>query len=257
MDKKIIKNRKGQNMAVVVDAASEQKGLAFVMHGNASNKDLEQIKTFAQVFRDKGYTAIRFDTTNSSGESDGKLEDATFTNYYEDLEDVISWASKQSFYQEPFILCGHSVGSMCVAYFAEKHPEKVKALAPISTVVSGKLSEQTEEFKAIAKEWEEKGVREWASESMPGVTKRLKWQHVTDKRKYDLLPEVNKLTMPVLMIVGEQDDVTPPEHQKIFYEKLPGKKELHVIKGAALPYISQEHLAEVRQIMRRWVEKIT
>ncbi len=256
MKKEFIKNRKGQNMAVVVDEAPKQKGLAFVMHGNASNKDLEQIKTFAQVFIDKGYTAIRFDTTNSSGESDGKLEDATFTNYYEDLEDVIDWASKQSFYEEPFILCGHSVGSMCIAYFAEKHPEKVKALAPISTVVSGKLSEQTEEFKTIAKDWEEKGVREWASGTMPGVIKRLKWTHVTDKRKYDILPEAYKLTMPVLMVVGDQDDVTPLDQQKMLYEKLPGKKELHVIKGSGHAFIKQKHLGEIREIMGKWAKGI-
>lgn len=256
MEKIIIKNRKGEKIAVVVDAAEQPKGLAFVMHGNASNKDLEQIKIFAQVFKDKGYTAIRFDTTNSSGESDGKPEDATFTNYYEDLEDVINWASQQSFYCEPFILAGHSLGSMCVAYFAEKYPEKVKALAPISTVVSGKLMEETAEHKAIAKEWEEKGVREWPSLSRPGVMKRLKWQHVVDKRKYDLLPEAYKLTMPVLMIVGELDEVTPLEQQKMLYEKLPGKKELHVIKGAAHPFISQDHLAEVSGIMGRWVETL-
>lgn len=256
MEKLFIKNRKGQKMAVVVDEAPKQKGLAFVMHGNASNKDLEQIKTFARAFLDKGYTVVRFDTTNSSGESDGKLEDATLTNYYEDLEDVISWASKQSFYEQTFILCGHSLGGMAVALFAEKYPEKVKALALISTVVSGELSEQTQEFKEIGRAWEEKGIREWPSVSMPGMMKRLKWNHVLDKRNYDLLPEAYKLTMPVLLIVGELDNVTPLENQKIFYEKLPGEKELHIIKGSSHAFVKQEHLDEIKEITGRWVEKI-
>lgn len=239
-----------------MDETPKQKGLAFVMHGNASNKDLEQIKTFASVFSDKGYTVVRFDTTNSSGESDGKLEDATLTNYYEDLEDVINWASKQSFYEEPFILCGHSLGGMAVALFAEKYPEKVKALAPISMAISGKLSEQTQEFKEIGLAWEEKGIREWPSVSMPGMMKRLKWNHVLDKRKYDLLPEAYKLTMPVLMIVGELDNVTPLEHQKIFYEKLPDEKELHIIKGSGHAFVKQEHFDEIRKVMGRWIERL-
>ncbi|MDD4271297.1 MAG: alpha/beta hydrolase [Patescibacteria group bacterium] len=243
-------------MAVVIEEADNPKGLAFVMHGNASNKDLVQIKTFARVFLDNGYTVVRFDTTNSSGESDGQLEDATLTNYYEDLEDVISWASRQSFYKEPFILCGHSLGGMAVALFAEKYPEKIKALAPISVVISGELSEQTQEFKEIGLAWKEKGIREWPSVSMPGMMKRLKWNHVVDKRKYDILPEANKLTMPVLMIVGELDDVTPLEHQKLLYEKLPGEKELHVIKGSGHSFIKQGHLDEIKEIMGRWAVKI-
>jgi len=256
MQKITIKNRKNQNIVVVIEKAENQKGLAFVIHGNGSHKDLAQIKIFAQVFRENGYTAIRFDTTNSSGESDGNVEDATFTNYYEDLEDVISWASQQEFYKEPFILCGHSVGSMCVAYFAEKYPEKVKALAPISTVVSGKLSEQTAEFKMITKDWEEKGVIEWPSSTIPGVVKRLKWQHVLDKRKYDLLPEVYKLTMPVLLIVGEQDKTTPADQQKLLYEKLPGRKELHIIKNALHPFKKEHELQEVYQIMDKWIKSL-
>jgi pimeloyl-ACP methyl ester carboxylesterase len=256
MKKEIIKNRKGEKIVVVVEVELGQTGLVFVMHGNASNKDLPQIITFAQAFKEKNYTVVRFDTTNSSGESDGNLEDATLTNYYEDLEDVINWASGQNFYQEPFILVGHSLGSMAVAMFAEKYPAKVKALAPTSTVVSGKLSEQTAEFKEISQDWEKKGVREWQSKSMPGVTKRLKWSHVIDKRKYDLLPGAGKLTMPVLMIVGGQDDVTPRQHQKLLYEKLPGKKELHIIKGAPHAFMKKEHLDEIKRIMGKWLEKI-
>jgi len=256
MQKLSIKNRKGQNVVVAVEPAEKQKGLAFIMHGNASNKDLAQIKIFAEVFKENGYTAIRFDTTNSSGESDGEIEDATFTNYYEDLADVINWAGGQKFYQEPFALCGHSLGSMCIAYFAEKYPEKVKALAPISTVVSGKLSEETTEFKMIAKDWEEKGIREWQSFSMPGVIKRLKWQHVIDKRKYDLLPEAHKLTMPVLLIVGDQDEITPLGQQKLLYEKLPGRKELHIIKGAPHAFKEEKYLEEIYKIMDKWIKTL-
>ena len=40
-------------------------------------------------------------------------------------------------YGEPFVLVGHSLGGISTALFAENYPDKVKALAPISTVVSG------------------------------------------------------------------------------------------------------------------------
>jgi pimeloyl-ACP methyl ester carboxylesterase len=254
MQKVFIKNRKDQKIVVVLDEAENQKGLAFVMHGLGGFKEQPHIETFADAFKEKGYTVIRFDTTNTNGESDGDLIDATLTNYYEDLEDVINWANGQKFYQEPFILCGHSLGSISVALFAEKYPEKVKALAPTSTVVSGKLMDETPDFKDVAENWKKTGIREWESKSQPGVLKRLKWSHVEDRKKYDLLPEVEKLKMPTILIVGDMDNTTPLDQQKLLYEKLPGKKELHVIKGASHTFTEQEHLAEIKGLLMKWVD---
>src|SRR3989344_2324756 len=106
MEKITIKNRNKQNVVVIVEQSTPQKCLAFVMHGLGGKKDQPQIIAITEVLKQNKYSVVRFDTTNTFGESDGNYEDATTTNYYEDLEDVIEWASKQSWYQEPFILCG-------------------------------------------------------------------------------------------------------------------------------------------------------
>lgn len=256
MEKLFIKNRKNQNIAVIINRAENQKGLAFVMHGLGGSKEQPHIKAIASAFEKKDFTVIRFDTTNTFGESDGNLEDATLTNYYEDLEDVIQWSKNQNWYQEPFVLSGHSLGAISVSLFSEKHPEKVKALAPISTVVSGLLTEETSDFKKVKDDWKKDGIREWESSSSPGVIKRLKWAHVEDRRKYDLLPVAEKITMPVLMIVGEFDNVTPLKHQKLFYNSLPGKKELHVIKGAEHTFREESHLEEIKNIFIRWIANL-
>jgi len=120
MEKIFIQNRKNQKLAVLVDQPENPKGLAFVMHGLGGFKEQPHIKIFAQSFQGAGYIVVRFDATNTFGESDGNYEDATTTNYYEDLEDVIGWAKTQAFYQEPFFLAGHSLGGICVALYAEK-----------------------------------------------------------------------------------------------------------------------------------------
>jgi len=256
MEKLFIKNRKDQNIAVIIDKTENQKGLAFVMHGLSGFKEQPHIETFASAFKEKEFTVVRFDTTNTLGASDGDLVDATLTNYYKDLEDVIKWSKSQGWYQEPFILSGHSLGAISSALFAQKYPEKVKALAPISTVVSGLLTETTPDFKEIEDEWKKNGIREWESESQPGVIKRLKWSHVEDRRKYDLLPDIKKLIMPDLMIVGSLDNVTPLEHQKLFFDKLPGKKELHIIKGAKHTFREENHLDEIRKIFIDWISNL-
>ena len=50
-----------------------------------------------------------------------------------------------------------------------------------------------------------------------------------DRLKYDVLPDIDKIKIPVLLIVGEQDIPTPVKHQKIIYDKLQTEKELHKI----------------------------
>ncbi|MDO8594361.1 MAG: alpha/beta fold hydrolase [bacterium] len=255
MQKSFITNRKGEKLSVLVEGEGQSGPLAFVMHGLGGWKEQPHIRTFAEAFLENGFTVVRFDTTNTFGESDGKYEDATTTNYFEDLVDIISWAKGQPWYKEPFWLAGHSLGGICTALYAEKHPEQVAGLAPISTVVSGELSKDTDKHKAYLGEWERTGWREYQSETEPGRMKRLKWAHMVDRLKYDLLPDAKKLTMPVLLIVGELDDNTPSEHQKLFFDMLKCPKEIHIIKDAKHTFITPEHLAEIKALFDRWIKK--
>ncbi|HPT30090.1 MAG TPA: alpha/beta hydrolase [bacterium] len=253
MEKIFIKNRKGQNISVLIEKAQDQKGLAFVMHGLGDSKDSDHIKMFAKCFLDNNYTVARFDATNTFGESDGIFEDANITNYYEDLEDVITWSKSQDFYQEPFILCGHSLGAISSAFYTENYPERVKALAPFSTVVNAELSKQTYTKKELDN-WEKTG---WLTEDWGAQGKiKLKWSYMEEKGKFDLLQKVDKLIMPILMIVGELDNCTPLKHQQVLFDKLPGRKELHVIKGSPHTFRAEKHLKEIYQILDKWIKSL-
>ena len=223
------------------------------MHGLGGFKEQPHIETFAESFFELDYTVIRFDTTNTFGESEGNYENATVTNYLEDLEDVIEWAKSQPFYQEPFCLCGHSLGGISTTLYSEKHPEQVKALAPISTVVSGKLHHEEIPPNKLDK-YEETGWKIAESKSKPGVIKKLNWHNFSpDLQKYDILTEAHKLTMPVLLIVGNLDIGPPFKHQEILYNHLSGLKEIHVIQGAAHTFRENEHLKEIKVIMLKWI----
>lgn len=252
--KTFIKSRDNNDLSVVVENEEQRGKLAFVMHGLGGSKEQPHIRAMAEAFLENGYTVVTWDAVHTFGESTGGLyEDATITNYYADLEDVIVWAKDQAWYVEPFVLCGHSLGGISTALFAEKYPEKVKALAPLSTVVSGKLSLETKADDLES--WKRDGIR--VTTSHDGTKeKRLKWSHMEDRLKYDLLEGVDKLTMPVLLIVGEKDDPTPPEHQQILFEKLPGKKEMHTIKGALHSFYEPHEQQEVKRLVKTWIESL-
>lgn len=255
IEKLTIKNRNGQNLVILVEENKNPKGLVFVMHGLSGFKEQLHILTIADAFKEKDFTVIRFDTTNTFGESDGDFEDATTTNYYEDLEDVIKWSKSQPWYEEPFVLTGHSLGGFCIALYAERYPNKVKAIAPISTVVSGKLTKKAYGQETI-RNWKKIGWLITESRSKPGLIKKLKWNFMVDIMKYDLLKNIDKLTIPTLLIVGENDESTPLEHQRILFNAITGKKELHVVKNAPHTFREERHLKEIRKIFLDWIELI-
>ena len=256
--KTFIKNRDGQKVCVIAEGSEAPGKLAFVMHGLGGHKGQKYIRAIIEAFLEAGYVVVSFDTTNTFGESGGAYEDATITNYYADLEDVIAWASGQPWYAEPFVLCGHSLGGICTALFAENHPEKVAALAPLATIVSGELSLETHKMfpdRADLDKWRRDGVR--VTKSHGGkIEQRLKWSHIEDRLKYDLLPGVGRLSMPVLMIVGAQDHSTPPVHQQLLFDKLPGRKELHVIEAAQHTFYQPEERRELKHLVKSWARQL-
>lgn len=280
-EKVFIKNRNNLNVRVcidmpVLDENNFQKGLAFIMPGLGSQHKKTEFRALAEILTRHGYVAISFDPTHSFGESDGLYEDATFTNYASDLEDVIEWASKNleefeqnptdrpntanrvnATYVEPFILVGHSLGAMSVAYYTERFPEKVKALAPISTTVSGKLSIEARPAEEIEK-WKNLGYQETVRSN--GEVRRLKWSHMEDRLTYDLLEKAEQIKAPLLMLVGDLDPLTPPRHQQLLFDVVATSaedKELHIVKNADHNIGTPETLAQVKDIFEKWLIKIS
>lgn len=258
MKKIFIKNRKNQKVCVVVEENPDSVGLVFLMHGLGGFKEQAQIQTIAKTFYNKDFTTVLFDTTNTFGESEENYEEATTTNYCEDLEDVVVWAKTQKWYKEPFVLEGHSLDGLCILLYAEKNPKKVLALAPVSAVVSGQLSLEAKEKydKEKLEDWKRASWRITASDSKPGVIKRLPWSHMQDRLKYDTIPQAAKLTMPVLLVVGENDDTTPLESIQVLYKILPGQKEIKIIKTAGHTLKTPTHLSELKDVFSVWIDKI-
>lgn len=235
------------------DDSLESSGLVFVAHGLGGWRDQPLIQSVAEAFASQGFCVVRYDATRSVGEAGGDYGDATATSIQEDLEDVIAWATGQAWYREPFVLAGHSLGGMAVGLWAEHHPDQVSALCLISTVVSGHLSFASERYRDKLTQWREQGWLEVRDPRSSDKQYRLKWQHVEDRLRYDLIPEASHLTLPVLILVGERDTGTPPEHQSALLEALPGPKELRIIPQTGHTFDGPEALAGLRAAVIAWI----
>ncbi len=225
-------NRHGLKMYAYYDPAEAPKrGVAIVQHGYAGHALEGHIKGFSEVFRAHGFDTLRLDCTCSFNPSDGELEDNTIYSHAEDLQDAVVWAKGQDWLTVPFALIGHSLGAFSVADYAEDHPREVSLLCPLAAVISGPMLYEAFEKNLPAGEfedWKEKGHMTIISDDgQSSGTRPFSW--LTGAKEATLLDRADNLTMPVLQIVGEKDIPTPPEHQKILHDRLPGDKELHVI----------------------------
>lgn len=257
-----IKNRHGLRLAIQVDSPDNPKQLVVIEPGQGGTIDQRHIVAFAEAFLENNFRTVRFDPTNSVGDSGGSITDVTYDNYYEDLEDVIAWARNQVWFKQPFALCGHSMGAQATAWYAERHPDEVLLLAPMAPVVNYELYMTTldPDYK---KQWQQQGYVDQASQSKPGVIKRIGWGVTQSLKKYDIMPAAGNLTMPVINIVGNNDRPCPIKHQNILMGAIPSKnKELIIIANAEHSYRNVEtgqygsELDKVKQALSSWLRSI-
>ncbi len=247
MHKHHIKNRHGLNIVLEYIEAPNAKGLAFVQHGLGGYKEQKHIVAMVEVFNKNGISTVNFDVTHAFGDSDGDLINATLTTYCHDLEDVITWAKTQDWFQSPFFLAGHSLGGGSTLHYTFQNSEEVRAIAPTSAVVSGQLHKDNKPVEVL-REWKERGYKEKVSSSKPGAVGNVSYNLFEDMMQYDFTVGLDQMTMPALFLVGTEDDSTPPEHQKILYNGWAGPKMYHEIEDCKHTFKTEAQLAELKAI---------
>lgn len=154
----------------------------------------------------------------------------------------------------PAVLLGHSMGSLMAQVFALAYPQKVRAL-----ILYGALSKYQDPGKGrgpwgqdAVREIEERGVRHhlrslapfwfasqtdrtlvesWLEEGVseiPGSVVAAIWE---GNRQADVSDQIQKIAVPTLIIVGEEDCRTPVGNSEEIKRKIPNSH-LKVVKGA-------------------------
>lgn len=251
-----IQNRNNVAIFVVAEGLENKTGLVFVVHGLGGFKEQLHIRAMADTFLEAGYTVVTYDAANTIGESGGRMEDATLTSYFEDLEDVADWASGQAWFKTPFIVSGHSLGGASSILYAAKHPHKVKAIVPVSAFTGIDLRETDILNSPDMIEWKQKGYKLEESYGKPGVIKKTGWGFMEDAQTYDLRTVAPKITCKALFVTGSEDKRCAPAYQQMIIDKMSGQAELKVINGMEHNPQSDEHIAELKKLIKDWLVKL-
>ncbi len=101
-----------------------------------------------------------------------------------------------------------------------------------------------------------KGFVEWESHSTPGVFKRKGYKYFEDEIKHNLLNTAENIKCPVLIISGDEDEVIPTEQQKMLFDKIKSKKEIHILKGGDHNLKGKEDSLEMFNIINNWINNL-
>jgi dipeptidyl aminopeptidase/acylaminoacyl peptidase len=149
------------------------------------------------------------------------------------------------------------LGSACSIIFTVDYPDKVMALAPTSAFLSGSTFIESLDEEAV-NDWKRVGYREEKSTSKPGLVKRYNWSLAEDLPRHELLDASTKIEVPVLLLVGSEDDVTLLATPQQLYDGLAMENtELHLVNGSRHTFVEPQHLQEIKEIMSNWIKKLS
>ena len=237
-----------RGLSIEHEPVDTPRGTAIIIHGLGGFKEQAHIVAMAQACRERGFSTIRMNTRHALVGDGSAYADASASAAIEDLRTVIAWAREQSWFTEPLLLAGHSLGGLAVLEAARS--EDVDLLVPVAPVVNGS---RIAEFygRELVEEWDRTGWQIRESSSLPGVMKRLRWKPFKeDIMRYDVLSYASTLAIPTLIICGSEDRFL--EQNRTLETAMPNAQ-LHVMNGAPHSYRDAAHITELRDTIRAWI----
>ena len=125
-------------------------------------------------------------------------------------------------------------------------------------MVSGKLTTEYKERRepGMLAKWKEEGVLVSESSTTPGLIKRAPYAIQEEWLSHDLLPNADKLNMPVFLLTGTEDGSCPPDHVQQLFDSIPHDyKVFEIIEGAPHTYRTEEDLKEVKERLSEWLKE--
>lgn len=153
------------------------------------------------------------------------------------------------------VLCGFSMGGYIALNAIEKYPERFNALLLCDTNCMADLPEAKEKRMKAIESIKEKGLELYAEESLKklfapisfsthkdqiAMVKEMiiktskqalyKTLHALAERK-ETCSKLHEIKVPVLIMVGKEDEITPPEVALSMHEKIKGST-IHIVEYA-------------------------
>jgi pimeloyl-ACP methyl ester carboxylesterase len=195
-------------------AVSNKDKVIIIVPGFTGYKDESNWPILAQELSQVGVASIVFDP-RGFGTSSGNLEhDYRLSNTIEDVDTVYHWLIEHEGYDPTGIyLLGSSQGAAIVLIKAAQNPGRYRAVIAISPPNQFAHGDVMERYLA---DWQASGYYKKRSSKYGEL--QIPYQYYLDAAKWKTVDYAKNINDPVLIIVGDKDDIVPNEISHEVYQ---------------------------------------
>jgi len=188
------------------------RGLAVTIHGRNGDAASPHMRKVIGPYLNRGYVVVAPNLSASEhNDAAGTGADFTISGHVRDARRVIDWAiaeaGRRGWPRAPLALAGHSMGGYAALRIAAEDEEgRYAHVLAVSTFTTG------ERQLAVRMRLAPDAVEILARECPAAVT---------DWPRHDILADARRLTLPVAVVAGAGDMITPPANCKELFDRLP------------------------------------
>ncbi len=196
---------------------------------------------------------------NGHGNTPDRGEADVFNSYLEDINTAVGEAERP-------ILMGHSMGSALALLYALKYPDRISGLIlvgsgarlRVSNFIFDMLDNDFDAYvDAVGKYmFAEEASQQLIKASQLEVRKcpvSIIRRDFAGCNEFDVMDRVSEIRLPTLIIVGEEDVMTPVKYAAYLHDKIPDS-ELVTIKGAGHS-VMLERPTEMNEAILDWIKR--
>ncbi|HYE23312.1 MAG TPA: alpha/beta fold hydrolase [Candidatus Paceibacterota bacterium] len=240
-----ILNRHKKRMPATLRIPENARGTFVLLHGIGGWKDQRVMQSIIEPVFNAGYVVVTFDAADGANAPDANSMRGTTTGYREDLEDVIAYIEKESWYVGPLSLGGHSLGGLVAIEYTARHPE-IERLILAAPAISWR---EYRYILPVASLWLLYGkVR------MPGPEMRNYWigrPWLFDFITRDMKRLASKVTCPTLVVMGGRDGLVGTVRTHRSFASLFPRADFEVVPGATHTF--HPHEKELTATIKQWL----
>ena len=233
-----IRNRHGEQLDYTFhEGEEESKNIVVLGHGVTGNKDRPFVVALGEGLAAAGISALRF-SFSGNGASEGKFTDSTISKEVEDLGAVLDVL-------EAHTVCyvGHSMGG-AVGVLRASTDDRIRLLVSLAGMVHTRAFAQRE-FGDVTPD---KGFM-WDEPDCP-----LSQAYMDDLTQIDTVVDLSpQITVPWLLIHGDEDDVVPIEDSRDILAKANDQTQLIRLQSANHVFSDKYTPVMVKKVIA-WIE---
>jgi dipeptidyl aminopeptidase/acylaminoacyl peptidase len=228
----------GQRLAGVLHLPAGPRPVPCVVacHGMGASKDSDKYLLLGRELPAAGLAVARFDF-RGSGESGGSWRDATIASRIADVEALLAHLAAHPRLAGRLGLLGSSLGGLVALWAASRREGRAAGGAPVPVVTWNAPAELTELPAQPISE---------ASGLGPAMV---------DEVRSGRHAQAPRGVRHVLVIQGEADEVVPPRHGQLLYDRAGEPRGLHRLPGADHRLSETSHRLQALALSRDWLAR--